>query len=236
MHSASKRTTCVGAAVAPPKPRAMMLRWLVLPLVLLAMAPAECLRAIGRTRWSRSARRDRWHRRRHWWHRRQRRARQHHRGARIQRHTGRTQQFHHRAEAQHPSRRSDATVAAEYWFGHQHSQQHDQQRTCASGPGHQRTRQHRQSGRPRNPGGDQSTPPQRRAAGRGNALRRRRGHAASAIEPDRAGARCLGAPAWPDPSRIAARRADRHDLPSLAHRRRPRRCPTSSATWKPRPA
>ena len=47
MHSASKLMTCVGAAVASPKPRAMTLRWLVLPLILLAMAPADALAQLG---------------------------------------------------------------------------------------------------------------------------------------------------------------------------------------------
>ncbi len=47
MHSASKRMTCVGAAVASPKPRAMTLRWLALPLILLAMAPADAFAQLG---------------------------------------------------------------------------------------------------------------------------------------------------------------------------------------------
>ncbi len=47
MQSASKQTTNVGAAIARPLPRAMMLRWLALPLVLLAMAPAEAVAQLG---------------------------------------------------------------------------------------------------------------------------------------------------------------------------------------------
>ena len=219
MHSASKRMTCVGAAVASPKPRAMTLRWLALPLVLLALTPAERLRAIARLGGSRPLGGDRWRRWRHWWHRRQRRCRQQHRRAGNQRHPGRPSTNQIIGPSLNiPIGGGVPSVAAEHRFGHQHAQRHDQQRTVAlSGPHHQRRRQHRQSGRPRRAGGGQSTAAQRRAAGRRTALRRRRGHGAAAVEPDGARDRRACPPPWPDPRRVAAHRAHRHDLPSLAH-------------------
>ncbi len=144
-------------------------------------------RAASRWRQSAGRRRDRRHWR-HWWDWRSRWRRQQHRRSGDQRHPAAQHQSDHRSLAEHSDRRRRAIQPAGHRYGHQYDQRHGfehrqpHRSECARGsrPHSQRRRQHRQPGRSRHARLSVAKPPQRRAASRRAALRRRRGHGPAA--------------------------------------------------------